>query len=104
MMTPQVSLLLAVALFVVVVSGTSVDQTTQPGASGSGVVEAVCSRLEVSCAFQDDKLFLRRLAYVESFDGADPKTFRAGYFGGIWQVSNNFSTLIRVLININTTI
>jgi hypothetical protein len=62
------------------------DQTIQPGATGAGVVEAVCSRLETSCVFPDDKLFTRRLAYVESSDGLESDTFRSGYYGGIWQV------------------
>lgn len=62
------------------------DDTLRIRAHGSRVVEAVCSRLEASCVFPDDKLFTRRLAYVESSDGADKTTFRDGYHGGIWQV------------------
>ena len=38
-------------------------------------------------SFSEDKLFLRRLAYVESSDGSNPDTFRSGYHGGIWQVT-----------------
>lgn len=41
-----------------------------------------------SCIFSEDRLFLRRLAYVESRDGTDAKTYRAGYNGGIWQVND----------------
>lgn len=62
------------------------DQTIQPGASGAAVVEAVSDRIVTSCIFNDDKLFTRRLAFVESHDGNDLDTFRPGYYGGIWQV------------------
>jgi hypothetical protein len=62
------------------------DETIQPGSKGAGVVEAVLARISTSCIFSDDKLLMRRLAYVESTDGGDPDTFRPGYFGGIWQV------------------
>lgn len=80
-----VTSVIAIALSLVVVSGQQ-DQTVQPGATGAGVVEAVCSRIEVECIFPEDKLFTRRLAYVESSDGNSPDTFRPGYYGGIWQV------------------
>jgi len=66
----------------------AVDQTIHPGAYGAGVVETVCARIETSCVFTEDKLMMRRLAYVESLDGTRPSTFRTGYFGGIWQVSS----------------
>lgn len=63
-----------------------VDQTRQPGAIGSEVVDAVVNLIRESCLFADDKRFLVRLAYVQSNDGHDAKTFRNGYHGGIWQV------------------
>ena len=62
------------------------DDTLTPGASGHEVVESTLTRIESACIFPDDKLLLRRLAYVESSDGAESKTYRAGYHGGIWQV------------------
>ena len=31
-------------------------------------------------------MFLRRVAYVESKDGTESFTYRAGYDGGIWQI------------------
>ena len=55
-----------------------------PGASGSGVVEEVVSKLQ--SLFGSDYKFLRRIAYVESKDGIDKNTYRSGYDGGIWQV------------------
>ena len=55
-----------------------------PGASGSGVVEEVVSK--VQSLFGSDNKFLRRIAYVESKDGTDKNTYRSGYDGGIWQV------------------
>lgn len=69
-----------------VVVAVSNDDTLRPGAVGPGVADAVCARLEATCVFPDDKLFTRRLAFVESADGNDPNTFRDGYYGGIWQV------------------
>lgn len=68
------------------VATVSNDDTLRPGANGRDVVDAVTARLEASCVFPDDKLFFRRLANVESADGADPNTYRDGYYGGIWQV------------------
>lgn len=71
------------ALFVVCYGD---DQTRQPGAIGSEVVDAVVNLIRESCLFADDKRFLVRLAYVQSHNGYDAKTFRDGYHGGIWQV------------------
>ncbi|CAC5362153.1 Collagen alpha-1(XII) chain [Mytilus coruscus] len=65
------------------------DQTRQPGAIGSEVVDAVVNLIRESCLFADDKRFLVRLAYVQSHNGYDAKTFRDGYHGGIWQVDKN---------------
>lgn len=53
-----------------------------------------------SCLFNNDRLFLRRLAYVESRDGTDPKTYRQGYDGGIWQVSTLSSPRLFPLLDI----
>ena len=38
------------------------------------------------CIFSEDRLFLRRLAYVVSRDGTGTATYRPGFNGGIWQV------------------
>ena len=64
----------------------AVDETLMEKTSGSSVVEAAINKIETSCVFDNDNLFLRRIAYVESSDGTDPKTYRVGYYGGIWQV------------------
>lgn len=80
-------------LFIVVLSlfGQSLcqvtDQTRQPEARGPQVVEAVVSYISESCIFPSDKLYLRRLAYVETQDGMNATTYRPGYYGGIWQVN-----------------
>ena len=63
-----------------------IDKTREPGTSGSDVVEAALDVIQEACIFDDDKLFFRRLAHVESKDGTDGKTYRSGYNGGIWQV------------------
>lgn len=63
-----------------------VDMTFQIGATGPDVVQAVVDKIKDNCIYSNDRLFLRRLAYVESHDGLDKDTFRGGYYGGIWQV------------------
>ncbi|XP_067662568.1 collagen alpha-1(XII) chain-like [Haliotis asinina] len=72
-------------VFVVAVRGQR-DRTREVGTYGSDVVEGVVSALRDACIFSDDMLFFRRLAYVESKDGASNETYRKGYDGGIWQV------------------
>ena len=76
----------AVLLFCISLSAGQVDQTLTAGASGEAVVEAVVSRIRLSGIFPSDRSLLRRIAFVESKDGADQRTYRAGYHGGIWQV------------------
>jgi hypothetical protein len=80
---------MAFVFFPSMAEGQGNDQTQTPGAKGADIVETVISRLDASCIFPDDKLFMRRLSYVESYDGHDPNTFRPGYYGGIWQVTMN---------------
>ncbi|XP_067674107.1 uncharacterized protein [Haliotis asinina] len=67
----------------------SVDLTLSPGASGTNVVKAVVDRIRSNCILGDDRLFLRRLAYVETTDGTAPKTYRSRYDGGIWQIDES---------------
>ena len=52
-------------------------------ASGSDVVERVVASVE---KIFPSKNILRRIAFVESKDGTDKRTYRDGYHGGIWQV------------------
>ncbi|XP_046559879.1 uncharacterized protein LOC124268905 [Haliotis rubra] len=66
-----------------------VDLTIAPGASGTAVVKAVVDRIRSNCILGDDRLFLRRLAYVETTDGTNSKTYRSGYDGGIWQIDES---------------
>ncbi|XP_067665688.1 uncharacterized protein [Haliotis asinina] len=73
-------------LLLAVVAGQTVDLTVLPGSKGKDVVETVVDRIRSNCIFPEDRLFLRRLAYVESKDGQDPKTYRKDFHGGIWQV------------------
>ena len=47
---------------------------------------ALISLLSNRCIFSEDRLFLRRLAYVMSRDGTDNATYRPDFHGGIWQV------------------
>lgn len=71
------------------------DGTLVPEAKGAEIVEMTVDRIEASCVFPDDKLLLRRLAYVESNDGLHPDAFRNGYYGGIWQVRGLLFALVR---------
>ena len=59
-----------------------VDRTTEEGASGADVVQATIAKIESSGVFEFDGRLLRRIAYVETVDGAvSPPS------GGIWNVS-----------------
>ena len=83
-----VSLLLScVAVFVSLSAGQNVDRTINPEGSGANIVEAVIAKIRQAGIFAEDNSLLRRIAYVESRDGTDPKTYRTGYFGGMWQVN-----------------
>ena len=62
------------------------DLTRTPGSSGTPVVLATVGLIRESGVFQDDRQLLRRIAWVESKDGTDSRTYRQGYHGGIWQV------------------
>jgi len=85
---------LVLGLLVVGGSSSPVDRTREPGAAGADVVDAVVRLVDESCVFDDDDArFLRRLAYVESGDGADERTYAAAdYDGGIWQVRDTGSS------------
>ena len=86
----------AVLCFVVTVEQTSQCPTECPEdkpscsllldecACGSDVVEAVITRLKKCDIFSKDHQFLRRLAFVETRDGADENTFTREGSGGIW--------------------
>ena len=87
--------LVTVLLLLATSSTTMSDNSRTPGAKGRSVVEQVCRKLERTCAFKDDKLFTRRLAYVETLDGEETldeeETLdgeETGYHGGIWKVRN----------------
>ncbi|XP_076457342.1 uncharacterized protein LOC143291387 [Babylonia areolata] len=82
---------LVTSLVIVMTScrGDKVDGTRQPDTKGPEVVNAVVDLIKAKCIFPEDRLFLRRLAYVESQDGLDPNTYVAGYDGGIWKVSQS---------------
>ena len=60
----------------------SVDRTVEQGASGADVVLATIAKIESSRVFNSDKRLLRRIAYVETRDGAASPSN-----GGIWNAS-----------------
>ncbi|XP_068744064.1 uncharacterized protein [Montipora capricornis] len=55
-------------------------------AKGPSVVEAVVVKINELGIFPYDRKFLFRIAWVESKYGQDHRTYRRGYYGGIWQV------------------
>ena len=63
------------------------DRTVEVEAAGTDVVLATIARLSQAEIFSNDNRLLRRVAHVESRDGLDEDTFREGFDGGIWQVS-----------------
>ena len=76
---------LIVALFFTL-SLAQTDQTVEENATGGYVVDAVVDKIQKSCIFSNDKMLLKRIAFIESNNGLNDKTFRSGYYGGIWQV------------------
>ncbi|XP_071145061.1 uncharacterized protein [Mytilus edulis] len=80
------------------VNGQLTDKTRTPNASGSDVVEAVVNLIREACIFPNDKLYLRRLAYVESMDGLEANTYRPNYYGGIWQIDQDMFQQIATAI------
>ena len=55
--------------------------------SGRLVVDKVVAAVNGSGLFPDDHGLMKRIAWVESKFGTDPRTYKLGYHGGIWQVS-----------------
>ncbi|XP_061188685.1 uncharacterized protein LOC133196852 [Saccostrea echinata] len=67
----------------------SVDRTREDRAVGPDIVQAVVDIIRENCIYPNDRLFLRRLAYLESNDGLNHNTFRPNFYGGIWQVEES---------------
>ncbi|XP_061188684.1 uncharacterized protein LOC133196851 [Saccostrea echinata] len=65
------------------------DRTRTDRAVGPEIVQAVVDIIRENCIYPNDRVFLRRLAYVQSQDGLDIRTFRPDFFGGIWQVKES---------------
>lgn len=82
--------LVILCVSVIGIFGQFTDKTRTPGEKGSDVVEAVVNLIKNSCIFPNDRMYLRRLAYVETADGLSLNTYRPGYYGGIWQVGLAF--------------
>ncbi|XP_070177038.1 uncharacterized protein [Littorina saxatilis] len=77
------------------------DSTLQEGARGSDVVDAVVEKIRSNCILSEDRLFVRRAAYVASRDGADSATYRPNFHGGIWQVTEAMFTATKDCNNDN---
>ena len=69
----------------------SVDLTLVPDVGGTDVVVACLAKLSASQIFsKDDQQFMRRIAFVETNDGQDPRTYSdSSNNGGIWQLSES---------------
>ncbi|XP_076454778.1 uncharacterized protein LOC143289620 [Babylonia areolata] len=78
---------MSLTLLVTLIRGDGQDAGVIPGSRGAAIVNSVVKRIQSNCIFSNDRLFLRRTAYVMSRDGHDTDTYRAGFDGGIWQVS-----------------
>lgn len=91
-MTPFAMLLIAVFLPLSLGSnGTCVvDLTLQPETGGTVVVDACIAKISASGIFtSNDQQMLRRVAYVETRDGANSGTYSdPSNDGGIWQISS----------------
>ena len=66
-----------------------VDLTLVPEANGTTVVQACLAKISGSNIFTNDNQMLRRIAYVETRDGADSNTYPPNYHGGIWQLDQS---------------
>ncbi|XP_070175590.1 uncharacterized protein [Littorina saxatilis] len=62
----------------------------RPRVGATPVTEAVIDLIGQSCIFDEDNLFYRRVAFLETNDGTFGKTYgNSGYHGGIWQVDSS---------------
>ena len=84
----RVAILILASLCAIFNVASAVDKTLEEGASGKDVVEAVVEKIRRANP-PDDSQFLRRLAYVETKDGASI-TNPATNTGGIWNVNQYF--------------
>ena len=81
------SVLITALCFLVASCG--VDKTLNDGASGSDVVHAVIAKLDATRIFDNDHRLLRRLAFVESADGAKDDDALCSDGGGIWALQES---------------
>ena len=65
------------------------DLTLVPESNGSFVVLACVRLVEKSNIFPDDHQTLRRIAHIETTDGTQQTTYRAGFDGGIWSINQS---------------
>jgi len=65
------------------------EAVLEEGSNGTAVVLLSVAHIQQAAIFPDDNEMLRRIAYVETRDGADPDTYSEGNNGGIWAVSEN---------------
>ena len=86
--TTMLAIFLLILLSLLQQVKSAVDLTLQPEANGTLVVQACLAKISQSSIFStNDQQMLRRIAYVETHDGADPDTYTNTSNGGIWQLS-----------------
>ncbi|XP_072015344.1 uncharacterized protein [Amphiura filiformis] len=88
MMKASVTFVCSLLLFVIPVMGQ--DKTRLIGTSGTDLVLSVIDQIRQSGIFPPDSnffLFLGRASYLASMDGGNPDTYRPGFGGGIWQIT-----------------
>ena len=68
----------------------AVDFTTIEGTNGSAIVVASIAKISRASIFTDnDQQMLRRIAYAETKDGTDSRTYSSNESGGIWRVGES---------------
>ena len=78
----QQSSMLVFLLLTLSYQADALDRTLVDGATGSNVVQAVIAKVDASpIAFGDDHRLLRRLAFVETSDGANSSYSSGGLWG-----------------------
>ena len=63
-----------------------------PKGKGAPVCKEVGDQINGLGIFPNDHKFLCRVAWVESKYAEAPGTYRAGYHGGMWQVTSVFAS------------
>lgn len=75
-----------------------IDQTLEEKTLGADVTDAVVRKITRTGIFSLDQGFFRRVAFAETAFGEDSKTYRDGYYGGIWQ-ARTLNSILNIICN-----